>query len=118
MVTDASRTGQEILCQCGRPLNRVHCSYCGCATVYGLSSRSERRTRSDGTSVTLRVFRCRKCTAVFNDDDWQLHCNAPAQRLGRPIDASRTETPTISATDALSALDVLQKKYGIGGDDK
>lgn len=71
-------------CICGRAADKLHCPKCGCATVYGLASKRDYITRQDGIVAELRVYRCRKCTAVFNDNDWQLGCTAPPAQYGRP----------------------------------
>jgi len=40
--------------------------------------------RADETVAQLAVYRCRRCTALFNDDDWKLKCSAPGPHAGRP----------------------------------
>jgi hypothetical protein len=56
-------------CQCGRVT--LHCPYCGCATVAGLSSL---KRIVDGADVYS--YRCRKCGKVFDDLVRQM-CQAP-----------------------------------------
>jgi predicted nucleic acid-binding Zn-ribbon protein len=48
-------------------------------------------TRPDNTKETLRVFRCTRCSNVFNDDDWRLRCNAPKE--GRRTKALTEQHP-------------------------
>jgi hypothetical protein len=55
--------------------------------------------RPDNTIATLRVYRCRKCAATFNDDDWQLRCTAPAPLYGRPRQAKTTEGLKFASLD-------------------
>lgn len=95
----------DTLCICGRLADKIHCPHCGNATVYGLASRSDRATRDDGHVVSLRVFRCRRCCAIFNDDDWKLRCSAPAPRLGRRSVEQKAKLLTdILTPEAVAAL--------------
>jgi hypothetical protein len=89
---------QNELCLCGRAAFKIHCPQCGCATVYGLASRADVVTRPNGTTVTLRVYRCRKCTHLFNDDEWQLHCQAP------PVNAAKMRQYTTHPDNKLGDL--------------
>jgi len=38
--------------------------------------------RENGETEELRVYRCRRCSELFNDDKWQKDCHA-ASSLGR-----------------------------------
>ena len=108
----------DVLCICGRDATRIHCPHCGSATVRGLASRQDRVTREDGHVDTLAVFRCRKCSAVFNDDDWRLRCTAPSPRIGRPpLKPDKTvfyddTVPKFDSETALEALEKLKKMKG------
>jgi hypothetical protein len=69
------------LCQCGRYAYKIHCPSCGSAVVLCYATRFNYAVH-DGKDVKLRVFRCRKCGNQFNDDDWQLRCQAPSPQRG------------------------------------
>lgn len=100
-------------CLCGRNVNKAHCPHCGSAMVYGLSTRTDSVTRADGSRVTLRVWRCRMCQAIFNEDDWKLRCSAPPPRNGRRSVNTRDKKPSEvlvpEVVDALkgSTVDVI-----------
>lgn len=95
----------DITCICGRDGSKLHCPHCGNATVYGLASRVDKVTRDSGEVAALRVYRCRKCCAVFNDDDWKLRCGAPSPRLGRKNATPQTKLmKDILTPEAISAL--------------
>lgn len=72
------------LCVCGRDTRKPHCPHCGSAQVLASARKHDYVTRDNGDTVELRVFRCRVCGDVFNDDDWQLRCVAPPPAYGRP----------------------------------
>ena len=71
-----------------------------------LARKQDSVTRPDGTEVTLRVFRCRKCGQLFNDDDWQLRCQAPPPRgtIAAHLDKPR-KAEEIFPADVIERLD-------------
>jgi hypothetical protein len=80
-------------CTCGRYAWKLHCPHCGSSESYAFSPMKKRDyvTRPNGDNVQLTVYRCRKCSAIYNDDDWRLRCAAPHQRLGRRPAVPRVE---------------------------
>lgn len=105
------------ICQCGRELGpRAHCPVCGTTKCYPLLRKMDTVTRPDGKKVDLRVWRCTRCSHRFNDDDWQLRCQAPPERFGRQkrkppvaVDPSTVEKPAMLADPAVHA--VLQRFF-------
>ena len=104
--------------QCGRPA-QPHCPQCGSLRKYAFANKHDTATRPDGSIARLRVYRCLTCANTYNDDEWQLRCQAPAQRLGRPPLASRDEVwnpkvpqlePDLNVSESLMAK--FRKKYG------
>jgi hypothetical protein len=76
--------------------------------------------RSDGTTARLTVYRCRRCAAVFNDDDWKLRCGAPNILLtsgGKAGRKAATATKFESLDDAPElyklAMEKIMKDRGI-----
>lgn len=119
----ATQAQNSDLCSCGRDLNKVHCPHCGCATVYGLAKQTDKITRSDMSVQLLRVYRCRKCAGVFNDDD-RTRCVAPAPVYGAArqpagTSAKHSEQQIHYASidevpeDMRAALDIIKKKRGL-----
>ena len=69
---------------CGRLRTRVHCPDCGSCYIQGYVRR-EVVNRGNGVQVRLKSYHCRHCGELFNEDDWQLRCHAPAMKpIGRP----------------------------------
>lgn len=95
------------LCGCGRPKARTHCPKCGSMQLRALASKRDYVTRDNGQTVILMVYRCRTCGLLFNDDDCQLRCTAPAREYGRakPRASSRS---TVSMEETQALID----KYG------
>lgn len=91
------------LCLCGRQADRLHCPHCGCATVYGLASKTDIVTRDSGEVIKLRVYRCRKCSAVFNDDEWRFRCTAPPPLLGHRAEKTKTMSDVLTEEAITSA---------------
>src|SRR5215467_9557077 len=69
------------LCTCSRSKVQVHCPRCGSYQILGYVRR-ELVKRENGDREELRVYRCRRCSELFNDDKWQKDCHAPSS-LGR-----------------------------------
>lgn len=114
------------LCTCGRSADKIHCPACGSAQVLNQSRKRDYITRSDGTKAELRVFRCRVCGGLFNDDDWQLRCSAPAPRTvaipseerRRRVEAKLVNRKVADFTQLVpeelkAALDKIKKSRGI-----
>jgi hypothetical protein len=101
----------QLCYHCSRPAV-PHCPQCGSLRKYGFANRSDRVTRPDNTIVHLRVYRCLTCASTYNDDDWQLRCQAPAQRLGRP--PGRAGQTSAKAAMAQEQLDAIKEK-GLDG---
>src|SRR5215469_10443091 len=66
-------------CLCGRNASRAHCPACGSLDLYAYVHLGT-VIRAGGKPEQIQVYRCRSCGERFNDDDWQLHCDAPAPR--------------------------------------
>jgi transposase-like protein len=70
------------VCQCGRPRSRLHCPFCGGATVVARPSRA--RTVNE---KRIMNYVCRKCGRDFDDLHRELCC-APAPLRGRSLKAT------------------------------
>ena len=109
-------------CICGRYAWRVHCPHCGSYHNYSYTRR-DTVTRPDRSVVQLTVYRCRRCAATFNDDDWKLRCAAPnialVSRSGRKafdLDASKRtkfESEEDIPQEHRGALEALKKLRGL-----
>lgn len=118
-MADATHTAQDLCFQCNRP-SRPHCPQCGSLRRYGFVNKVDRVTRPDGSTVSLRVYRCLTCANVYNDDDWQLRCAAPvATSVGRPAavsprnDVVNPQVPQWDMNDAEAALAKIKKARGL-----
>lgn len=108
--------GELKICQCGREIGpRAHCPVCGSMKSYPLLKQMDTVTRPDGSKVDLRVWRCTRCTHRFNDDDWMLRCQAPAERFGRtprrkpPVASPAVDKPAMLQDPEVHA--VLQRFF-------
>src|SRR5215467_8975408 len=72
------------LCICSRSKVQVHCPRCGSYQILGYVRR-ELVKRENGETEELRVYRCRRCSELFNDDKWQKDCHAPSSLGRRPM---------------------------------
>ena len=72
------------LCICSRSKVQVHCPRCGSYQILGYVRR-ELVKRENGETEELRVYRCRRCSELFNDDRWQKDCHAPSSLGRRPM---------------------------------
>ena len=100
-------------CFCGRNANRPHCSRCGSVMLYAYTHLGT-AIRAGGKPEQIQVYRCRSCGNRFNQDDWQLHCDAPAPReFHRPardpiqLDTSEQRQEFISHFQDLEVLKKL-----------
>ena len=65
LASRANSSGPEI-CNCGRPMDRVHCPDCG-------SSNIRKRGGFDQVAdKPIRRYECRRCGSWFNDLQWGL----------------------------------------------
>lgn len=65
------------LCQCGKAKYNRHCPHCGRINFYGLKDEIERPHPATGDMTTnVKVFRCRTCSMLFDDLQWQYECKA------------------------------------------
>lgn len=92
------------LCQCGRPRSRLHCPFCGGATVVARPSRS--RLVDD---KRIMNYVCRKCGRDFDDLHREL-CRASAPARGRSLRTAvaRATQETSEATVGMSRSEKLQ----------
>ena len=90
---------------CGREW-RPHCPDCGSQRCYALVSKQDKRTNRDGTETLMKVYRCTRCGARFNDDDWQNHCAAKPYRAGRPPNSAYKYHQTLNPGGAVGAESV------------
>jgi DNA-directed RNA polymerase subunit RPC12/RpoP len=103
-------TSQDF-CLCGRNAAIVHCPRCGYATVRAVPSKNFDAVRPDGSTVTLRVYVCRKCSTYFNDDDWQLRCQAPPPRgLAKREEMRHKKPEEVLTPEAIRAAQEAQAK--------
>src|SRR5215831_7177230 len=72
------------LCICSRSKVQVHCPRCGSYQILGYVKR-ELVKRENGDTEELRVYRCRRCSEMFNYDKWQKDCHAPSSLGRRPM---------------------------------
>lgn len=69
----------------------------------------------------LVVHQCRHCGVQFNDDEWQLRCNAPHVELTSRGSKKPQRTDTITHFDSLDEvpenmrkiIEGIQKKRGL-----
>lgn len=121
-MVDTTVDLENDLCICGRFAWRVHCPHCGSYHNYSYTKRDS-VTRQDNTVVHLCVHRCRRCAAVFNDDQWKLHCAAPhivlTTRSGRkPTDAATSKPLHYESLDEApdglrQMVEEIRRKRGI-----
>jgi len=83
----------EEQCQCGRARRFVHCPSCGSAQIRATPRRNHEVLQKDGSFRLVKAFTCRKCGLFFNDDDWQLRCQAPAPRGHQKREELRDKRP-------------------------
>lgn len=91
----------DLRCHCGRDAEKIHCPLCGSTKRYGYAKRKDTVTREDGSHVILRVFRCEACSHIYNDDDWQLRCNAPWLRaVARVVHTEKPASNVVASSNA------------------
>lgn len=83
---------------CKRLVNHVHCSACGSSYIYGYATRrdvvSVVNDKGRTEQVSLRVYKCRRCSCVFNE---HAVCEAPEAGL-----TMRSKRNIESAAETLS----------------
>lgn len=98
------------LCICGRLKAKLHCTACGSADTRGFAHKVRIRLK-DGTRMTLRKYRCRRCGQAFTDYE-RNNCQAP-QLYSRSEPLAIEESPQMpieelfeqaQATDRLETL--------------
>ena len=100
---------QTAECSCGRLRIREHCPNCGSCNVLGYATRVT-VNRGHGIKAHLKSYRCRRCGEIFNEDDWQLNCHAPALRpIGRPRKLTVKVDTVEERADLLERLREIQK---------
>lgn len=106
---------QSDVCVCGRLTIKIHCPECGCQTIYGTAQKALVSDPTTGVQRTLRVFKCRRCSLYFNEDDWKLRCHAPDYRRSAPHYKARAEHNFTdkSPEEINKDLDWVRKKWNI-----
>ena len=99
-------------CICGRARNVVHCPTCGYATVRATPRRNHDVLQKDGSFRTVKAYACRKCGMFFNDDDWQLRCQAPPPRGHAKREELRAKRPDeVLSPQEIQAAQQAEVKY-------
>ena len=104
--------------QCGRE-NRPHCPDCGSYRCYALARRTDTVSRADGQLAHLRVYRCLHCARIYNEDDWQLRCQAAPERRGRVPKATgknvvfNRAVPDFDPAGVMAAMEEIKRKRGL-----
>lgn len=119
-MADITKDLENDFCLCGRHAWRVHCPHCGSYHTYAYTARDS-VTRQDGHIERLTTYRCRRCAARFNDDDWKLRCSAPNVILlnnkagRRPSEDKPVHFESIEEVPEhmRNALEIIRKKRGI-----
>jgi DNA-directed RNA polymerase subunit RPC12/RpoP len=119
-MVDTSKDLENDVCICGRFAWRVHCPHCGAYHNYSYARRDV-VTRQDQTVEHLTVYKCRRCAATFNDDDWKIRCKAPnialMTKAGRKPGETSQPMKFASLDDAPEVMRKLvedvQRKRGI-----
>ena len=98
------------LCICSRSKVQVHCPRCGSYQILGYVRR-ELVKRENGETEELRVYRCRRCSELFNDDKWQKDCHAPSSLGRRPMTSlpRGIEPPEPMCTEPLSLQELFER---------
>lgn len=118
-MVDINKDLENDLCLCGRYAWRVHCPHCGSYHTYSYTRRDS-VTRDNNVIEHLTVYRCRRCAAVFNDDEWKIRCAAPhvelmSQRGRKPSEPTPAKFESVEEIpqQMLNALEILKKKRGL-----
>src|SRR5215469_17548670 len=88
-VVSSTHTSQNDQCQCGRLAMKPHCPFCGTSDIIGQVRKSQE----------LKHYRCRRCAALFNDEQ-RKNCTA-APRYMRPSKVGPTRAVSLS-TESLA----------------
>src|SRR5215472_10756148 len=101
------------LCICSRSKVQVHCPRCGSYQILGYVRR-ELVKRKNRETEELRVYRCRRCSELFNDDKWQKDCHAPGSLGRRPMTSLPREIdpPEPMYTQPTMSLEELFERAG------